>query len=76
MVQTHLRDHVWVLPAFALPQTLGAASFQPLTVEAFAVIIPAEQRHTCAQTSNPDTFRVKSQQIQHTDSRTTILLSD
>lgn len=50
-MQTNLRDHLWVLPAFALPQTLGAASFQPLAVEAFTVIIPAGQRDSCTQTS-------------------------
>lgn len=27
MVQTNLRDHLWVFPAFALPQTPRSASF-------------------------------------------------
>lgn len=43
-LQTNLRDHLWVLPAFALSQTLGSASFQPLTVEAFTLIVPVEQK--------------------------------
>lgn len=38
---TYLRAHLWVLPAFTLPQTFGSTSFNPLTPETFAVIIAA-----------------------------------